>query len=135
MPYRAKLPLIALEFRGNHHAAVTIPVGKVLNVVGNGEDDGFLVGEVDRDSKYSRRTWKTAAPRTRRVAGEESRLIVEPKPQLDKKIRRGICASTGDYDEGCVLWLSRNECGGGRRDHVDKKLRFASHCSKTDGPN
>jgi len=46
MRYQTHLPTIALEYRDNHHAAVTIPAGKMINLVGQAED-GFLVVEVD----------------------------------------------------------------------------------------
>jgi hypothetical protein len=45
--YRTELPFIALSYRDDHHAAFTIPSGKLIRVIGPAEDDRFLVIEID----------------------------------------------------------------------------------------
>ena len=45
--YQTHLPTIALAFRDDHHAAVTIPAGTMMNLIGPAEDDRFVVVEVD----------------------------------------------------------------------------------------
>jgi len=47
MRYQTHRPTIALALRDDHLAAVTIPAGKLMNIVGEGEDARFLVVEVD----------------------------------------------------------------------------------------
>jgi len=47
MRYQTHLPTIALAFRDDHHAAVTIPAGTMMNLIGPAEDDRFVVVEVD----------------------------------------------------------------------------------------
>lgn len=47
MRFQTHLPTIALACKSGHQAAVTIPAGKVMNIVGKGEDERFLVVEVD----------------------------------------------------------------------------------------
>jgi hypothetical protein len=42
MRYRADLPLMVLAFRDNHHAAVPIPAGNEIEVLGPAEDDRFV---------------------------------------------------------------------------------------------
>lgn len=44
--YRASVPIMVLAFRDNHDAAITIPVGEVLEVIGSAEDDRFTVANV-----------------------------------------------------------------------------------------
>ncbi len=41
--YRADVPLMVLAFRDNHQAAVTLPAGEVLEVVGPAQDDDRFV--------------------------------------------------------------------------------------------
>jgi hypothetical protein len=43
MTYRIYLPTLALAFRDNHQAAVTIPAGKIVHVIGPAEDNRFVV--------------------------------------------------------------------------------------------
>lgn len=45
--YRVERPILCLAFRDNHHAAVTIQAGQVLEVIGPSEDDRFAVVEVN----------------------------------------------------------------------------------------
>ncbi|MGD1096243.1 MAG: hypothetical protein ABSB35_30155 [Bryobacteraceae bacterium] len=47
MTYRIDLPTMVLAFRDNHEAAVTIPAGTILDVIGPAEDDRFVVVSVD----------------------------------------------------------------------------------------
>ena len=47
--YRVERPILCLAFRDNHHAAVTIQAGQVLEVIGPAEDDRFAVVEVNGD--------------------------------------------------------------------------------------
>lgn len=47
MRYRADLPLMVLAYKDNHHAAVPIPAGKLIHVIGFADDDRFLVVNVD----------------------------------------------------------------------------------------
>jgi len=47
MRYQTHLPTIALASRDSHQAAVTIPAGTMMNVVGQAEDSRFLVVEAD----------------------------------------------------------------------------------------
>lgn len=44
--YHANLPIIALAFRDNHQAAVTIPENEVLEVTGSAPDDRFVIVRV-----------------------------------------------------------------------------------------
>lgn len=44
--YRIDLPMMVLAFRDNHHAAVTIQAGEILEVVGPAQDDRFVVIDV-----------------------------------------------------------------------------------------
>jgi hypothetical protein len=44
--YRAKLPIMVLAFRDNHHAAVTIPANHVFEVIGTDHDDRFVIVRV-----------------------------------------------------------------------------------------
>jgi hypothetical protein len=43
MHYSLSAPLVVLAYGDNHHAAVTIPAGKTIEVMGLAEDDRFLV--------------------------------------------------------------------------------------------
>ena len=45
--YRIKRPTIVLAYKDNHQVAVTLPVGKMMDVVSRAEDDRFLVVDVD----------------------------------------------------------------------------------------
>ena len=45
--FRVGFPILCLAFRDNHHAAVTIPAGKVFEVVGPAHDDRFVVVQID----------------------------------------------------------------------------------------
>ena len=48
MQYLLNLPIMVLAFRDNHQAAVTLPAGKLIDVVGPVEnDDRFLVIRAD----------------------------------------------------------------------------------------
>ena len=48
MQYRLTLPMMVLAFKDNHQAAVTIPAGTLLEVVGPVEDDDrFLLIRTD----------------------------------------------------------------------------------------
>ena len=47
MRFQTHLPTIALKCTDTHQGAVTIPAGKMMNIVGRGEDERFLVVEVD----------------------------------------------------------------------------------------
>jgi hypothetical protein len=44
--YLASLPIMALTFRDNHHAAVTIPAGEIFEVIGPAPDDRFTIVKV-----------------------------------------------------------------------------------------
>jgi hypothetical protein len=45
--YRIERPMMVLAFRDNHQAAVTIPAGKIIQLIGPAEDDRFVVVSVD----------------------------------------------------------------------------------------
>ena len=47
MRYQTHRPTIALTLGDDHQAAVTIPPGKLMNIVGEAEDSRFVVVEVD----------------------------------------------------------------------------------------
>lgn len=47
MRYLTRRPTIALAHRDDHDIAVTLPDGKVLEVIARAEDERFLVVEVD----------------------------------------------------------------------------------------
>lgn len=47
MRYQTQLPTIALAFKENHQAAITIPEGKMIDLVGRAKDQRFVVVEVD----------------------------------------------------------------------------------------
>ena len=47
MRYQTQLPTIGLVPRDNHQAAITIPSGKILDVVGRAQDERFVIAEVD----------------------------------------------------------------------------------------
>lgn len=47
--YRVERPILCLAFRDNHHAAVTIQAGQVVEVIGPAEDDRFAIVEVNGD--------------------------------------------------------------------------------------
>ena len=47
MTYRIDLPTMVLAFRDNHEAAVTIPAGAIVEVIGPAEDDRFSVVSVN----------------------------------------------------------------------------------------
>ena len=47
MRYRTNLPLMVLAYKDNHDAAVTVPAGQVIDVIGYAKDDRFLVVNVD----------------------------------------------------------------------------------------
>ncbi|MGA2713607.1 MAG: hypothetical protein ABSG41_10925 [Bryobacteraceae bacterium] len=57
---RVDLPIMGLAFRNDHHAAVTIQAGEILEVVGPAQDDRFMIVEFkgeqcivfERDLKY-----------------------------------------------------------------------------------
>ena len=43
MLYRASQPITVLAFGDNHHAAVTVPPGDLLEVIGPAQDDRFVI--------------------------------------------------------------------------------------------
>lgn len=47
MRYRANHSLMLLAHKDNHHAAVGVPPGKALDVIGPAIDDRFVVVNVD----------------------------------------------------------------------------------------
>jgi hypothetical protein len=47
MTYRIDVPTMVLEIRGKHQAAVTLPAGKLVKVIGPAVDDRFVVVQVD----------------------------------------------------------------------------------------
>lgn len=47
MTYRLRFPTMVLAFRDNHQAAVTIPAGKIVDLIGPAEDDRFLIVSVE----------------------------------------------------------------------------------------
>jgi hypothetical protein len=47
MTYRINLPVLVLAFKDNHQAAVTIPAGHIVEVIGPAEDDRFVVVSVN----------------------------------------------------------------------------------------
>lgn len=47
MRYQTHLPTIALAFKDNHQAAITIPAGKMVDLIGGAKDRRFVVVEVD----------------------------------------------------------------------------------------
>jgi hypothetical protein len=47
MTYRIEQPLVVLAFKDNHQAAVTIPAGQTIEVIGPAEDDRFVVVSVN----------------------------------------------------------------------------------------
>ena len=49
MTYRTEDPLVVLVYKNNHEAAVTVPAGKLIEIVGPADDDRFLIGRVDRE--------------------------------------------------------------------------------------
>ena len=74
MRYQTHLPTIALAYGDNHRVAVTIPAGKMMNVVGQGDDNRFLVVEVDGEQLQVFETdlMNHSSPRTER--GRRARL-------------------------------------------------------------
>lgn len=47
MSFHTTLPLMVLAFKDNLDAAVTVPPGKVIEVMGPAEDDRFAIIRVD----------------------------------------------------------------------------------------
>ena len=47
--YRVEVPMMVLALRNNHHAAVTIQAGEILEVLGRAEDDRFVVAETGEE--------------------------------------------------------------------------------------
>ena len=43
------LPILVLAFKDNHQAAVTIPAGEIVDVIGPAEDDRFVVVSVNNE--------------------------------------------------------------------------------------
>jgi hypothetical protein len=43
MLYRASHPITVLAFRDNHQAAITVPPGDILEVIGPAQDDRFVI--------------------------------------------------------------------------------------------
>ena len=41
--YRASHPIMVLAFRDNHHAAVAVRPGEILEVIGLAQDDRFVI--------------------------------------------------------------------------------------------
>ena len=46
MRYCLDLPIMVLAFKDNHDAAVAVPEGKIIDVIGPAEDDRFVVVSV-----------------------------------------------------------------------------------------
>ena len=46
MRYQVNLLIMVLAFRDNHHAAVPIPAGRIIDVLGSAEDDRFVIVSV-----------------------------------------------------------------------------------------
>ena len=54
MAYRMQLPMMVLAFKDNHQAAVTIPAGKIVYLIGPAEfDDRFVVISVDGEEFHA----------------------------------------------------------------------------------
>jgi hypothetical protein len=51
LTYRMDLPTLVLAFRDNHRAAITIPAGEIVELIGPAEIDGFVVVSVN-DEKF-----------------------------------------------------------------------------------
>jgi hypothetical protein len=49
MTYRIEIPTLVLAFKDNHQAAVTIPAGQLVEVIGPAEDDRFVVVSVNEE--------------------------------------------------------------------------------------
>ena len=47
MSYSSSSPLMVLAYRNNHEAAVTIPAGKSIEIVGPAKDDRFVIVKAD----------------------------------------------------------------------------------------
>jgi hypothetical protein len=47
MSYSSKLPLMVLAYKNNHDAAVAVPAGKMIEIIGPDEDDRFVIVNVD----------------------------------------------------------------------------------------
>jgi hypothetical protein len=45
--YCTEEPLVVLAYKNNHDAAITVPVGKNIEILGPDGDDRFLVVTVD----------------------------------------------------------------------------------------
>jgi hypothetical protein len=43
MLYRASQPIMVFAFRDNHQAAITVPAGNILEVIGPAQDDRFVI--------------------------------------------------------------------------------------------
>ena len=52
MQYRLTLPMMVLAFKDNHQAAVTIPAGTLLDVVGPVEDDDRFLLIMTNDGPF-----------------------------------------------------------------------------------
>jgi hypothetical protein len=49
MRYRTNQSVLVLAFKDNHQAAVTIPAGQIIDVIGPAEDDRFSIVSVNRE--------------------------------------------------------------------------------------
>jgi hypothetical protein len=53
MLHRLNLATMVLALKDNHQVAVTIPAGKIVDVVGSAEDDRFVVVTVDGEQFHA----------------------------------------------------------------------------------
>lgn len=98
MKHLVVLPTMVLAFKDNHQAAVTIPIGTLIEVIGPATDDNrFLVICVDEDhfhifaSDLSDRTRRVDANETSRSSSEEG-PATKPKPRRAGPRSRGAAA-------------------------------------------
>jgi hypothetical protein len=47
MSYSSMRPLTVLAYKNNHDAAVTVPAGKLVEIIGPADDDRFVIVNVD----------------------------------------------------------------------------------------
>jgi hypothetical protein len=97
MTNRIAVPTMVLESRGNRQAAVTIPAGKVVEVIGPAEDDRFVVVRVD-DKQFQ--MFASDLPDRRRT-DESRRSVRQDQAKLDGKGHDGTPRNgTGESECG-----------------------------------
>lgn len=86
MQYRLTLPMMVLAFKDNHQAAVTIPAGTLLEVVGPVEDDDrFLL--ITTDDGHFHIFASDLADRAKPVGARETKRAVPEGSSVSKRKR------------------------------------------------